>query len=383
VGNWGGGNTVRLENGASATCPECSISGNLTSSDNLMMLSGASSLAATGQVLVGVYGNKATLHVRGASAVTATNLYVGLGAANDADHGNDNQAVFLDEGSDFTLTGELTVGGHGDRNELHLQLGATGFSPVTYVGREADGNDSILKVKGSGSELRTGTLVLGAEGNDGGRAVVAERGLLRLGDSTHPANLSRTADSHIYLSDGYFAMYWSSNPAMLTLVADKLFEVWDDAQALWREAEAADLWINTYSLSGDNDSLQEVGYNLAGYTVVHGGDSILAWSESTSARQGWFTGGWYGTLYYDDITYGHWLWHGAHGWQYVYSIGNGAIVLWDCATGAWWYASKDYYPAMYCYGSEKWYYYMSGAAPERVFWDYQADWTCDETAIMH
>jgi T5SS/PEP-CTERM-associated repeat protein len=383
AGNNGGANAVRLEDGASATSPDCVISGQRAASDNSLMLSGASSLVATGQVYVGAYGNRATLHVRGASTVTATNLCVGLGQENDADHGNGNQAVFLDAGSSFTLTGELTVGGHGDRNELHLQLGATGFSPVTYVGREADGNDSVLKVKGTGSELDTGTLILGATGNNGGKVVVADSALLRLGSPAYSASLSYTPESHICLSGGCFAIYWSSAPEMRAKLADKLFLVWDDAQALWREAEEADVWINTYSLSGDYDSLREVGYNLAGYTIIRGGDSILQWSDSTSARQGWFTGGWYGTLYYDDVTFGHWLWHGAHGWQYVYSIGGGALVLWDCATGAWWYVSKDSYPMMYCFSSEKWYYFMSGSAPDRVFWDYQADWTCDETAIMH
>ena len=102
----------------------------------------------------------------------------------------------------------------------------------------------------------------------------------------------------------------------------------------------------------------------------------LLWADvdDNAARAGWFESNWYGWVYADKDSYTHWIWHAKHGWQYVAPCSiEGTCYIWDEATATWWYVGGKDYPYVYSYSTGLWYYYYSGATPDRIFYDWSAN----------
>jgi|GEM_PF-4859309 len=95
------------------------------------------------------------------------------------------------------------------------------------------------------------------------------------------------------------------------------------------------------------------------------------WADVTGSDSNWYTSSWYNQFYYDSASYGDWIWHVDHSWQYVDSTSTSAATyIWDDASVSWWYTAQAHYPYVYSYGTNEWYYFMEGYSPDRVFWDF-------------
>ena len=143
----------------------------------------------------------------------------------------------------------------------------------------------------------------------------------------------------------------------------------------WRDAQSSDLSYYYYSSYGAGDpyglySIYGSEIDLTGYTVFKEKNAQTYWGDIQTSNGNWMNSRWYGTYYVDPGSYGNWIWHTAHGWQYVCDLGNRAMCCWDSSTGKWLYSDARFYPAVYSYSSGSWYYYMDGVAPSRVFYSY-------------
>jgi hypothetical protein len=92
---------------------------------------------------------------------------------------------------------------------------------------------------------------------------------------------------------------------------------------------------------------------------------------ATDNGNGTYTSPWYG-VFAGRAEYANWICSAKNGWQYIYPVSTSSgVYLWDCGTGSWWYTNSTYYPAIYCYNRDRWYYVAAnGSSPNRQFYDY-------------
>jgi T5SS/PEP-CTERM-associated repeat protein len=380
AGERGYGNTMPVMH-STVTCASCEVGygnkadgsdgfapctdGSPLGGNNVMALLWNSRLECAGDLCVGHYGSGNLLFLGKGGRVTlgAEGLItIGEGSATEASAGCDNRIVACGYDTLWDC-GALKVGVHGGGNSLDVVNGAAVSLDAAKV--------SV------------------ADASAGGKANV-----IRLAKGFLVTTVDKDSASILDLVDAGKVQVWSATASGGT--------------GGWVTASPADL-TKTYSTDGAVLKAATAlgsfaGYDIAGgFTVLTGGDQYVdtAWALPTQVSGQWYKSSWYGSFHTQwccqkerPVESGMaesgtgWIWHGSHGWQYVYPGSTASATwLWDCATASWWYTNSTVYPAMYrlavtggVWGGA-WYYYMGGSMPEREFWDYAADAKVPESAL--
>jgi hypothetical protein len=374
VGYYGSGNTLSVTGGAAISGTSLYVGQASGSEDNAVQIGNPGSKATfSGDVSVGPFGSFNSLSVTNGAALDCANL--SFGGAEGAGYGD-----FRD--SEIVVRGTLSVWGTGSTVSIVggsiVSVGGTA-GLFSSIGDTTPNAGNVVSVVNPKSELRYfDSLMLG--GNDihgnvgtGNALQVADGALILLGNSAGDSFTIRTGNHIRFLDGGYLAFYGDARTALASAIAGGLFQI--NIEGSWTAAGPESLhlaYFDANSPTADAEGLTETGHEgLAGYTVMSDASMPLVWANAVAAVGGWYTSYWYGAFYSVPASYEEWIWHAAHGWQWVYDNGDGSVTLWDCATEAWWYVNRSWYPAMYNYGNGKWYYYLRGAAPQRVFWDWE------------
>jgi T5SS/PEP-CTERM-associated repeat protein len=341
----------------------------------------------------------------------------------------DASATVTGAGSTWTNTNDLYIGSIGKKASLEVLDGAKARTAecivcdtcCEYAQITVNGADSILDVSGSlyaggnslgevdysqgiasirvsdGGEVRCASAVLGYSACVTGDVYVTGPGSSFI--VTNSYNAQFLGIGALTLSDGALAVIggeFSNMDKGVTRLAngylalkgeysmqyllDNNFNIQVSSQSGFVPADASNLTI-TYIDGTINSWSSNTLYktysgkvDLTGYTLISAGSrnavEAPGWAGckiSTSA-DGWFTSPWYGDFCSTPSMNG-WIWHKEHGWQHVESEGDEATLIYDLASDRWWYVNPSWYPWFYDYKDNCWCYYLSGAAPERQFWD--------------
>ncbi len=278
--------------------------------------------------------------------------------------------------------GQVFVGNNSTANWGTVCNGAKVSSRNCNIGSSGSrchANSVVLTDDGSEWDMASSVYV-GYSGNNENWLLVANGALLK-----NDNGWSFTSGNYVGLAGGFIAFKGDKATAINNSLtsAFNIFIVWDDAGHAWSYGRTTNVSVTYYDSTQEADAYAATGISgLAGYTVISGGDRILGWADAVTTSRNWYASSWYGNFYTEisadmaaDDDYSRWIWHEAHGWQYVYQIGLREIVLWDDASQAWVYANSNYYPLVYYYNDGNWYYYIEGTAPNRWFWDFgTGDW---------
>jgi hypothetical protein len=378
-----------------------------------------------GGFTVGYYGSRNLLRVSSGAAISGTSLYVGQSAGTEA-----NEFQIANKGSTASFSGNIAVGSFGADNAMTVVDGAkVTCQSISFGGTEGPGYGDFgnctlvargtLSVWGTGSTLNVvgGTklsvgddsgqfsaigdttqnsgnvvsaanpateirfldnLLLGGvddHGNigTGNRLEISDGALILVGNSSDDS-LTLRAGNFIRLHGGFLALYGDKRSAVASAIAAGNFQIY--IEGTWGTAGAESLhvaYFDNTSPTANGEGLTETGHEgLSGYTVVSDAAMPLVWANAVASSGGWYSSYWYGAFYTVPASFDGWIWHAAHGWQWVYDNGDGSVVLWDCASGTWCYVNRSWYPALYNYADGKWYYYLRGSAPDRVFWNWES-----------
>jgi len=319
-------------------------------------------------IYVGYHATNNQLRISGTdTTVTAYTSYVGFSSGSSG-------SVLVTDGAAWKNSTIVGIGANGS-GDLTVENGGSISSTTATIGMNAGDHASTATVTGSGSFWKnTGDMWVGLH-NTGSLtvkngALVVVNGLLSTG-----------TDGTTYIAGGYIAKKGQATTSGITNLC--YIKVYDGAN--WVAGTAANLTATYYdgttNVWSATDLYKTYGdkIDLTGYTVITGGQSLFAWADTNVSEADWNDSSWYGWFYADTTTFGNWIWHAAHGWQYVASGStSGATYVWDNATQDWWFTSGTYYPYIYDYSTASWYYYVSGATPNRVLWSYSANKSVSE-----
>jgi T5SS/PEP-CTERM-associated repeat protein len=438
VGKSGDSNSLLLADGSSVRCATFLIGSGYVASDgradhgsrNYGEISDAS-LTVDGVLYVGERGYESRMQVSNGTA-TCASCEVGYGNNADGSDGfalctdgsplGGNNVMALLSNSRLLCAGDLCVGHYGSGNLLFLGKGGrvtVGAEGAITIGEgsvtdASAGCDNRIVVCGYDTLWECGALKVGVHGGGNsldvvnGAAVSLDAAKVSVADA--PAGGKANT---IRLAKGFLVTTVDKDSAsILDLVDAGKVQVWSATASGgtggWVTASLADL-TKTYSTDGAVLKAATAlgsfaGYDIeGGFTVLTGGDQYVdtAWALPTQVSGQWYKSSWYGSFHTQwcaqmerSIDFGMaesgtgWIWHAAHGWQYVYPASTASATwVWDCATASWWYSNSSVYPAMYQLKVESgvwggaWYYYMGGSMPEREFWDYAADAKVPESAL--
>ncbi len=438
VGRSGDGNSLHLLSGASVRCGTFLLGSGYVAGDgradhgsgNRTYLSDAA-LTVDGILYAGERGYDNTMPVL-TSTVTCASCEIGYGDKADGSAGwapctdgsplGCGNIMALLWNARLECTGDLCVGRYGSGNLLYLARGgqlAPGSESAITIGEgsatdASAGCDNRIVADGYGTAWHCGTLNVGVHGGGNSLDVVNGAAVYLEADKVSVADAPAGGKANtIRLAKGFVVTtVYKDAASILDLVDAGKVQVWsataNGGTGGWVTASLADL-TQTYSMDGAVLKAATAlgsfeGYDIAGgFTVLTGGDQYVdtAWALPEKVSGQWYKSSWYGTFFTQwccqnpltvetgmDRADTEWIWHGAHGWQYVYPESTASATwLWDCATASWWYTDSTVYPAMYrltvaegVWGGA-WYYFMGGSMPDREFWDYAADAKVPESAL--
>lgn len=357
-------NYLTVSEGHTLTIPNQMLIGASADSSGIVLVNGAYVIAD--EVEVG-YRGSGQLDIKNGGKVTP--LADSYGDGYVADDGDASSGyVTVDGNSSLWEMADGLYLGYDGKAQMRVTNGATVQNTYSYVGRY-EGSDGTAELDGDGSLwFVNGDLSIGDYGqgcisiNDG--AVMAVSGAI--GIAVHGGSGS------LLLSGGYFAWFGDHAVNELPLPSMQICE-----NGIWTVASEENL-SRAYYDSEDafkaadlyNDVFSRI--DLTGYTVFQGGIS-----STTGLHVIWKDSDWY----YSELfkwTYARfiltrWLWTEHHGWIFYYCYaGDNGVAFWDDALKIWWFTSIVAYPSMYCFADQKWYYFIEGETPDRVFWDYEA-----------
>ena len=333
----------------------------------------------TYNLFVGMNAN-GELSISGGGSVTTQNMAIGLNS------GSNGTVTVEDSTSSLTTTTDFSVADKGSAT-LNIMSGALVSGVTSYVDGGSDngyGGTGTVQVTGSGSRWLPGTLNF-SNSSGGSADLYVSNGALVF--------VSNGMEDHgtIYLAGGTFAFYNAGYSlyasSWITYYPTKVYNGVEYVDATVNNITDVDYNSSNY-VSGNSlyDVYNPLGISLVNCTAISGGVPANGdWSErtySTGVTGGmWYCSPWYGWFYIGN-DYNGWIWSVTNGWQYVYGMGNGVMAAWDNATGSWWYEVDGYYPKAYCYGTGKWYTYVSGVTPSREYTDDSSN-SLSETDIYH
>ncbi len=319
-----------------------------------------------------------------------------------------NSVVVTGEGT--KMTGQLRVGVDGSCNSLRVEDGAaidaqyTMFigvpTQITYTSLDPSsgisqlptqmGCDNSVVVTGVGSRiLLDGEMVIGYNTQN----CLSQRNTLTIGEGALVAVVDVDAENAdadgnlVRLGAGYLALLGDRTTDLETVCS--YLRVPSGEAWVQPEAESLAAVFFPADAAGDADAktatanLGHAGYDdLGGYTLVC--DPCMLHPDVSWADGVFDCGGWCGSYYgnfYTSRDFSGWIWHQNHGWQYVEaSSTSGCAYVWDGRLG-WLFTAKDFYPFVYSYDVERWYFYLRGTFPARVFWDCLSEGEVNEVAI--
>lgn len=276
--------------------------------------------------------------------------------------------------------GKLVIEGSIAPAEINVSSGSfavDGGATVTCSGFSA-GKDgpATVSISASGSLLEdSGSFSMGTEQSAAliinNKAMLVTDGAITIGDK-----------GSLCLSGGYWAIKGQTTASAVT--TDYSITVYNGTA--WAAASASDLTATYYDGTTNvwSSSSLYAAYgskiDLTGYTIITGGNSYLGWSDCGAPDYGWNDSSWYGS-FYSDSTFGNWIYHQAHGWQYISDAGDGSIYAYDIATGNWLFTSDSFYPYIYDYKEGTWLFYVGGTTPNRIFWNYNDKAEVNESSL--
>jgi T5SS/PEP-CTERM-associated repeat protein len=437
VGRSGDDNSLILLGGASVRCATFLLGSGYVASDgradhgtgNWTVLSD-STLTADGVLYAGERGYYNTMSVMNGT-VSCASCEIGYGdradgsagfapCTDDSPLGGGNIMALL-WNARLDCAGDLSVGRYGSGNILYLANGgqvAVGAEGAITIGEgsatdASAGRGNRILAGGYGTAWQCGTLNVGVHGVGNSLDVVNGAAVYLEADKVSVADAPEGAANTIRLAKGFLVTtVYKDAASILDLVGAGKVQVWSATASGgtggWVTASLADLTV-TYSMDGGVLKAATAlgsfeGYDVpGGFTILAGGDQYVdtAWALPEKVSGQWYKSSWYGSFYTQWCCQNPmavkpatvesdtgWIWHGAHGWQYVYPGSTASATwLWDCATASWWYTDSTAYPAMYqltvqgdVWGGA-WYYFMGGGMPDREFWDYAADAKVPESAL--
>jgi hypothetical protein len=255
-----------------------------------------------------------------------------------------------------------------------------GKSVTVGAGEGADQN--ILRIDGI---LVAGTVNVGMGGKNTNNILIIGEGGVVYASTLNVGDAPVSATNTLVLDSGSFLILSGDDTAAIASLAES-------QKILLRHevrftAATGTLLASTYCTSAeeaqaflDENNLADCPYPallLSNCTLVASRIMNLSWARLRDADGNWFDSRWYG-WFYNAADWGRWIWHPQHGWQYIRELPDGALCIWDSASGAWWYTNREWYPAMYDFSKGQWFYYGDGEAPNRRFWSYDAnDWVSE------
>ena len=349
----------------------------------------------SGIFTVGELGQGNSLEILGGGLVTAGEFHIGWGDETDATgkgYGNGNNVVVADYGSELTSVGFISIGRSSNSNSLELNYGAKASCSALYVGWgdssiSTFGNSNFVILRSSVMDVAD-VVDLGNAG-DNNQINLLGPSLLKVGTSVSVGANGGTGN-HIYTDGGILAVYGNQTSALTSLVNSGAVQVHKKVGSTDSTvvATTSDVLIQYFSAAQASAAFSATGFSgLGGYTVLMSATDkpyadYVTILGATTCNQGWYNSSWYGK-FYADLNWADWIWHTAHGWQYlVDAMEDGSFYVWDCGTSSFWYVNPDWYPAIYCYNTSRWYYYMSGAYPNRKFWNYTSGKQVSESSLL-
>jgi T5SS/PEP-CTERM-associated repeat protein len=129
-------------------------------SKNLVLVSGSNSVVQSKVIFAGKGGSQNTLTAEGGGWIDAGNTFVGY------DPSAANTLLRISGESSRLTTSELEVGTEGQRNQLHVEMGATAsVLGAATIGRGSNAVSNVVLVDGADSHLAVGgALCVGADG---------------------------------------------------------------------------------------------------------------------------------------------------------------------------------------------------------------------------
>jgi T5SS/PEP-CTERM-associated repeat protein len=333
----------------------------------------------------------ATVTGSGSKFIATYNLYVGMSHNGDLSildggsvttdkfgiglNGGSNGSVTVSgSASSLTATTNLSVGDSGN-GSLTIKDGALVTSATAYVDGGSDylyGGTDTVTVTGSGSRWITSVLHFGNSSGGTAKMYISNGALVY--------TTSLDYNGTIYLAGGSFAFiigeqYSMTLPSWILYYPTKVYNGIEYVAATVNNITITKYDSSNY-VAGDSiyDTYHALGVDLSGYYgaltggVPNNGDWAKSVYSSSEASGNWYFSSWYGWLYIGNDFNG-WIWHTVDGWQYIYGAGEGKMLAWDYATGTWWYERETDYPRAYCYATDKWYSYVSGETPSRIYMD--------------
>jgi len=397
VGYNGCDNSISITTGATMDAMSIAIGVGASSNaalgvGNSALVSGSGSILRaydTGISLGSISSDNVLTVANGGSVIAKTTLAIGLQAGSD-----DNSMTVTGTGSSISAESGAYVGVRGNRNSLYLADGAalnTGTLNIGYTGNASNNN---LFVVGEKTEAFIAAGVqIGASGSattQNNHLTISDGALVKVGNGTYAPVLNIHGSNSIRFAGGFLAIQGNQTAALTSLVDTNRIEVWNAFSATWATGildtgSVRTLTIQYFSgATAEADAKALTGHDgLAGYTVMYAPNTqaLYGWADATSAWRGWYESPWLGTFYADCDSYVRWIWHAEHGWLWLYFPSDHEAIAWDDATGSWWYIEKDWYPAMYSYDAQSWFYYMDGSVPSRSFWSYGANAEVSESVL--
>jgi hypothetical protein len=276
---------------------------------------------------------------------------------------------------------DLSIGDATGGNCLVVQNGSVGTYGTVKVGAGSASSGNLMLVSGAATEFTCGSLVVGSAGNSNNRARLCNMALVKASD------ISVADNCYIaILYRGFVAVTGDQTDAMDALVSGgKIFS----ESIAYTFAKSDFLPVieseKVRYYSDDDAAYAATGHHgLGGCTVVSTGNEMpdVAWALAADENgDWWYVSPWYGS-FYTDVSYGRTIWHSVHGWQTIYATSTAADVeLYDSGTASNWAIVPDSYPSFYLYEKGRYYTYVSGTTPNRVFHDLTDDRNVTEAEL--
>ncbi|MFA5257350.1 MAG: hypothetical protein WC360_04305 [Opitutales bacterium] len=278
----------------------------------------------------------------------------------------------------LTVVPDIRVGDATSDNHLTIQNGSTVECANLYIG-EATTEYNFVYVTGHGTTVTCDGVLEAGIGETGNGISITDGALVK----TDSLSLSGTLV--VGIGSGFLALPGDQTSALQTMVDDQKFMIIFEGDGNHTMEIRTDVNLTYYSDIEEEEAFAATGYHaLNGFTVVSSGEEMpnVFWAEATDENADWwYVSPWYGN-FYTDVSYGNKIWHSQHGWQYIHEGSTPDDVnLWDDGTQSEWYTSKDDYPELYNYSTGRFYEYLRGTSPDRVFWDYTAEAEVSEADI--
>lgn len=253
-------------NGANITVSNSFILGTFaTSTDNELIVSGASTTINSGGLYVGYRSLRNQVAIE-AGATFATGS-VSVGSANTS---SNNRLRISGTGSSLTSTGAFEIGPSGSDNTFTLENGAhLQTNGAARLGLNAGANNNTISVAGRGTIWNSQTFLTIGDANDN-RLLIADQGLVTLGSTLY---FGAGTGNFVGLDTGFLAFHGNNLAQISTWISEDRFRYWSAVSESWLTEGADDLRFDYFA--AEADALAFSGYDgLGGYTIITAGSVV-------------------------------------------------------------------------------------------------------------